>query len=181
MIGTRQMSGSVAMRFRKCVIASSPSSMPSSMLTSMMLRAALDLLPRDGQRLLEIAGEDELGELGRAGDVGALADDDEVVSGRSVSGSSPLRHSGRGSRSLRPAAARGGQSAHRFGDGLDVRGRGAAAAADDVEPALLGPIADLRRQRLRRLGKAGGRERIGQAGVRDSADKDRRDAGKVPR
>ena len=35
MIGRREISGSVAMRFRKCVIACSESSRPSSMLTSM--------------------------------------------------------------------------------------------------------------------------------------------------
>jgi hypothetical protein len=37
MIGTRAISGSVAMRFRNVVIADSESSIPSSMLTSMML------------------------------------------------------------------------------------------------------------------------------------------------
>ena len=41
------------------------------------MRAALNLLPRDGERLVEFALEDELGELGRAGDVGALADERE--------------------------------------------------------------------------------------------------------
>ena len=42
------------------------------------LRAVLDLLARDGQRRLVIAGLDELGELGRTGDVGALADVQEI-------------------------------------------------------------------------------------------------------
>ena len=37
MIGTRLISGSVAIRFRNKVIAASESSMPSSMLMSMML------------------------------------------------------------------------------------------------------------------------------------------------
>ena len=37
MIGTRAISGSVAIRFRNVVIARSESSMPSSMLTSSML------------------------------------------------------------------------------------------------------------------------------------------------
>ena len=36
--------------------------------------AVLDLLPRDADRLLVLALLDELGELRRAGDVGALAD-----------------------------------------------------------------------------------------------------------
>ncbi len=35
-LGTREMSGSDAIRFRKCVIAAGPSSRPSSMLTSMI-------------------------------------------------------------------------------------------------------------------------------------------------
>ena len=39
--------------------------------------AALDLLPRDGEGLVEFPVEDELGELGRAGDVGAFADEGE--------------------------------------------------------------------------------------------------------
>ncbi len=40
MIGTRATSGSAAIRFRNRVIAASPSSMPSSMLTSMMFAPA---------------------------------------------------------------------------------------------------------------------------------------------
>ena len=39
--------------------------------------AALDLLAGDGERGVPVAGLDGLGELRRAGDVGALADDDE--------------------------------------------------------------------------------------------------------
>src|SRR5205823_4184214 len=42
------------------------------------LRAVLDLLPRDRHGGLEIAGFDQLSEPGRAGDVGALADVNEV-------------------------------------------------------------------------------------------------------
>ena len=45
------------------------------------LRAVLDLLARDGERGLVIAGLDELGELRRAGDVRALADVDEIDGG----------------------------------------------------------------------------------------------------
>ena len=40
-------------------------------------RAAFHLLARDGDALVEFALQDELGELGRAGDVGALADEGE--------------------------------------------------------------------------------------------------------
>ena len=39
--------------------------------------AALDLLARDGQALVEFSFEDELGESGRAGDVGPFADEGE--------------------------------------------------------------------------------------------------------
>ena len=53
--------------------------MPSSMLTSMHLRAVLDLLARDRDRLVVAAFQDQLLELRRAGDVGALADVDEVA------------------------------------------------------------------------------------------------------
>ncbi len=67
------------------------------------------------------------------------------------------------------------QSAHRFGDRLDVRGVGAAAAADDVQPAVARPILQLRRECFRRFGKAGRQQRIGQAGIRIAADVDGRD------
>ncbi len=57
-------------------MAATPSSMPSSMQTSRMLRAALDLLARDGRRPSSyLSVLDEAPERGRAGDVGALADD----------------------------------------------------------------------------------------------------------
>ena len=42
------------------------------------LRAALDLLARNGQRFFVFAVADQLGESRRAGDVGALADVDEI-------------------------------------------------------------------------------------------------------
>ena len=54
------------------------------------LRAVFDLLPRHRERRFEFAGENQLGESGRAGDVGALADVDEARVRRSTSGSRPL-------------------------------------------------------------------------------------------
>ena len=51
----------------------------------MMLRAAFDLLAGDGESGLEIAGLDEFVELGRAGDVGALADNEKSGVGADVS------------------------------------------------------------------------------------------------
>ncbi len=55
---------------------------------------------------------------------------------------------------------------------VDVRGRRAAAAADDIEPAVLGPLLELRCERFRRLGEAGRQHRIGQPGIRIGADRD---------
>ena len=52
MIGTLAIAGSAETRLRNRVIACSPSIRPSSMLTSMMLAPALDLLAGDGQRRL---------------------------------------------------------------------------------------------------------------------------------
>jgi hypothetical protein len=42
------------------------------------LRAVFDLLAGDGQRFVELVVEDQLGEFGRAGNVGAFADVDEI-------------------------------------------------------------------------------------------------------
>ena len=72
--GTRAISGSAAIRCRKRTIAASESSMPSSMLTSMICAPLVDLLARDLERGRIVARLDELAEFGRAGDVGALAD-----------------------------------------------------------------------------------------------------------
>ena len=60
-----------------------------------------------------------------------------------------------------------------------MRRRGAAAAADDVEPAILRPFAKLRRERLRRFGKARREQGIGQPGVRIGADVNRRKPGQL--
>ena len=46
------------------------------------LRAVLDLVARDRERRVVVAGRDQLAEFGRAGDVGALADIDERDFGR---------------------------------------------------------------------------------------------------
>ena len=72
---------------------------------------------------------------------------------------------------------RGGTIADRFGDRADVFRRRAATAADDIEPAVPRPIAQLRRERFRRFRKTGRRKRIGQAGVWIGARK----AGREPR
>ena len=134
------------------------------------LRAGLDLLTRHGERLVVLVAEDELGEFRRAGDVGALADVDERDFGARGEGfESAQTQSARASRN----AARL-EIARRFDDGRNVIRRRAAATADDVQPSLLGPVAELRGERFGRLGESGRRQRVGQAGVRVSADMERR-------
>ena len=139
------------------------------------LRTVLDLLAGDGERGLVIAGFDELGKLRRPGHVGALADVQEVgvwTHGYGIESAEPQRrfddrHFSRW------------QAAHGVGNRPDMRRRGAAAAADDVEPAVLRPLAKLRREGFRRFGKARWEQRIGQSGVRIRADVNRRKTGKL--
>ena len=115
----------------------------------------------------------------RTGNVGAFADVNEVDGGFD-----PVpwnRHR------LQPAQAKirlhvrrlaRSEAAHGVSDGFDVRRGGAAAAADDVQPAVLRPVLQLRRECFRCLRKTGGQQRIGQARVGISADVNRRDKGK---
>ena len=70
--GTRAMSGSAAMRLRNRTIAASESSMPSSMFTSMICAPSCTCWRAMRQRRRIVVGLDELAELGRARDVGAL-------------------------------------------------------------------------------------------------------------
>ena len=138
------------------------------------LRAVLDLLARDGERGFVIAGLDELREFGRTGDVRALADVQKVgirTHRQRVESAQPQIGFNR-----RRLARR--NSADRSGNCLDVRRRGAAATADDVQPAVLRPLAQLRREGFRRFRKTCRQQRIRQAGVRIGADVNRRDAGK---
>ena len=135
------------------------------------LRAGLDLLAGNREGSGVVLSEDEFFENLRAGDIRALADVDE----------GNLRACGEG---LKPTEAqRGGaggdfagrEFAHRIGHGLNVGGCGAAATADDVQPALLGPFAELRGEGFGGFGKAGGRERVGQAGIWVGADEEGRE------
>ena len=90
MIGTRAISGSAAIRLRNVVIACSPSSRPSSMLTSMMLAPPRPARRATASALLVVVRLDQAREALRAGDVGPLADHDEVRSrAGAMSGSSP--------------------------------------------------------------------------------------------
>ena len=76
--GTRAMSGSAATRFRKVVMAPLGVQHPLVHVHVDDLGPALDLVPGHGQGLLVLSGQDEPRELRGAGDVGALADVDEV-------------------------------------------------------------------------------------------------------
>ena len=128
------------------------------------LRAVLHLVARDGEGCGVVAGGDELAELGRAGDVGALADVDERDFRREREGfetgeAQAARHLGNGARRLALDRAR---------DGMDVLGRGAAAAAHHVdEPGV--------REFSEQLGHEFGAlvvaaELVGQAGIGIGAD-----------
>jgi len=121
------------------------------------LRAALDLVAGDVERLLQPSLADQAQEAARAGDVGALADVDEVGLGsdgeRLQPGEArqavPLRRYAR-------RVARGG-----LGEDRDVLRRGAAAAADHVHPAL-------GQERLHHGDHRGGRLVVAAEGVREA-------------
>jgi len=123
------------------------------------LRATLHLLAGDVGGGGVVAGQDELGEAARTGDVGTLADVDEVG----------LR---RDDQRLQAAEAgigrRGGdgprrQVAQRLGKGADVSRGGAATAADDVEQAIDGVATQHAGHVLRRVVVLA--ELVGQTGV----------------
>ena len=152
------------------------------------LRAARDLLARDLDRFLVAIFLDQLAELRAAGDVRALADVDEQEVGRDdqrlETGEArvawrvrvadvalrvmPLRAAARGS-------ARGATPRTASAIACDVRRRGAAAAADEIDEARARELADDRGHVLGRFVVFA--ERIRQAGVRMRADAAVGDAG----
>jgi hypothetical protein len=73
MIGTREISGSAAIKFRNRAIDHALVHVDVD-----ELRAALHLAARDIERGIVVAGRDQLAELGRAGDVRALPDVNEI-------------------------------------------------------------------------------------------------------
>ncbi len=128
------------------------------------LRAVLDLVARDLERGAVVAIGDELAEARRAGDVGALADvheRDRVGEREGFEAGEPQPPLDLGDLPRRLAL-------HRLRDGVDVRGRGAAAAADDVDEAGGGELLDQPRHEFRAFVVAA--EFVGQAGVRIGAD-----------
>src|SRR5262249_37350671 len=87
---------------------------------------------------LEFAVADQAGEGLAAGDVGPLTDHREIAVGtlgerQRAAEAKPLRLGGR---------LVGLIALHAVSDGRDVLGRGAAAAANDVEPTVIGPFTE---------------------------------------
>ena len=97
-----------------------------------------DLLPGDAKGLLEVPVADQARKPPRAGDVGPLADHREAALGREhqrlQAGVARVR--------IGLGGAAGRNVAHGLGNRRDVRRRGAAAAADDVQPAVAGELAE---------------------------------------
>ena len=131
------------------------------------VRTVLHLLARDGDGLLKLVLLDQLGELGRARHVRALADHEvvrgggEIVRQRSAQAHDRLqrRHMARL------------DAFHRFRDRGNVLGRIAAAAAHQIDEAIGGEVLGILAHVLGFQIKARGGERIRQAGVRIGRDK----------
>ncbi len=118
------------------------------------VRPALDLLPGDGNRLGQVSFADQAGEPPRTGYVGPLADH-----GKRAVRPDCIR--------LQPAIARvnlhwgatgfasatlaGRLAGHGLGYRANVRGRGAAASAHDIQPAVGGELAENFGHLLRRF------------------------------
>ena len=157
MKGTLATSGSLPSSCRKRVMAVTPSIMPSSMQMSRTLAPFSTCWRATLTASSIFAFLDELGEFGRAGDVGALADHDEdaglLGEGLRTGEAQGLRGAGRGASRLAHAPLSIGWAddasarsvptcaeawpVERFGNGRDVLGRVAAAAAGNVDQARL--------------------------------------------
>ncbi len=118
-----------------------------------------DLVAGDLESRFVIAAADEAGEFFRAGDVRPLADDDEIAFGPQRQRLQAAQARIAGNRRTRTR----GDVFHCVGDGADVLGRRAAAAADDIEPAVLGELTQQPPHVLGRFVVAA--EFVGQAGV----------------
>ena len=134
------------------------------------LRAVLHLLARHVEGLVVFVIEDEFFERGRAGDVGALAHVHEQAVGADVERLQPREPALRFDLRQRARA----DATHGLGDGLDMRWRGAAAAANDIKETGLGPFPDLPGHEFGRVVVTA--EFIGQTGVGVAADVHVRDA-----
>ena len=137
------------------------------------LGPAFDLLARDRQRFLVVPFQDQAREFRRTGDVGPLADVDEVRVGADrerFQSREPGVRLGAGRRARRRVA-------HRTSEHADVLGGGAAAAADQVQPAPGREIAEQSRHLFGGLVVFA--EGIGEAGVGVAAHPDRSEAGEL--
>ncbi len=114
------------------------------------IRAALDLLPGHAQSGFEVAVFNEPGEFLRAGDIGPLADHREIRFRPNRERFQPAQPRERFH--LRPLSR--SDIFHRLGNRFDMRRRGAATAADDIDPAVLGKLAQQPGHRLRRFVEA---------------------------
>ena len=128
------------------------------------LRAAHDLLPRDGQGGLVLAAQYQLGEHGGAGDVGPFPDVDEIgfrANRQRLQAAQPCVRFG-ASRHPRLAVPDGVR------DRCDVGRRGPTAPPHEVEPAVRRKFPEVLGHDLRRLIEPA--ERIGQPGVGVTTD-----------
>ena len=127
------------------------------------LAAAPYLGAADLRRLLELVVHDQVLELPRPDDVGALPHQERAVV---VPRIDDLDAAHRGGQALRGPARR--LALHQPGQRARVRGRGPAAASDQIHPALVHEAPHLQGEALRRLLVLA--ELVGQAGVRVHAD-----------
>ena len=161
MTGTVAMSGSAATRRRNRVIAATPSSIASSMFTSMSWAPLATC-----SRAMSIASSSPPSAMSRAN----LREPVTLVRSPTLTKVLPGGGMTTGSRPDRRVVAggsaigRGGSAGDGRGDRRDVLRRRAAAAAGDVEQAVLGPLAQRLGHRLGRLVVAA--ELVRQAGVR---------------
>ena len=162
--GTREMSGSAATSLQNRSIAATPSIMPSSMLMSMTWAPFSTCWRATSSAAVVVAVADQPAEPCRAGDVGALADIDEqrrLVHVQRLQAGQSHRRCGRARRARRRILGR-------RDDRRDVFGRGAAAAAEDVDQAAAANSRHDRRPSLRRLVVL--TEGVRQAGIGVAAD-----------
>ena len=113
----------------------------------MMCAPLLHLPARDLGGLFPLLLGDQVLEQARADHVGALADDQRAIA---LLGLDQFDAGVVGAMRRRGSRARTLALDH-LRDGADVRRRGAAAAADDVQPAVVDELLELRGQRFRRL------------------------------
>src|SRR5947207_12997042 len=178
--GTRAMSGSAAMRFRKRVIAALESSIASSMLTSIICapfctceRATSTAPAKSPER---IRRENTLEPVTFVRSPTLTKSESSPI----ASGSRPARRMGVGDDSFADGLDRvtavsdltlvsdtaWPQIAHCLRDRADMRGRRAAAPADDIDEAALREILEHPRRLLGRFVVARIGHRVGKAGVR---------------